>query len=571
VALAFALFANVWRSPATGWIGVDGDPDTTMWSIQWVAFALTHHLNPFLTDYVFYPTGTNMVWSNADAPMALAGAVVPVTLLFGPIVSYNLLQTLALALSGWTAFLAIRRYVRWVPAALVGGLVYGFGPYAMGQAYGHMALTFGVVPPLLVILIDRLVITRDLSPLVIGAAAGLLEAFQLLVTEEFVVAQAIVVTAGLAWLAALAFVLRWRVPWTKVAGRVAVAATSAAAVFAVVASYPLFLLFFGPERVTRGPIRAFGTFVTDLYNIVIPPGETHLLHTAWTVQMSRLFAGAPVESGAYLGIVLVGVMAFTVIRWHRSRVVIVGAGMLGIALLISLGPVLAYGGHQSHLIRLPWRLMRDVPIVNEVLVERMAVYMDLFAGLLLAVFLDHAWRSTRPFVRPAAALAAAASLALMVPSLPWAASTAHVPELFQPGTAANRSFQVMVPTGSVAVILPANHLRPDAGYATLWQAADNFAFKMPEGDLVRGAADGTASLDPPPSPLWTAISLLQLGIAPPTTEAALSDVRAQMRNLGVRAVVVGPMIRQDLAVLYFNLLLGGEPVELGGAEVWPVA
>jgi hypothetical protein len=228
-ALTFALFANAWTSPTSRGIGVDGDPDSTIWSIEWTAYALIHHLNPFITNYIFYPSGTNILWANADAPVALAWAATPITLAFGPIVAYNLLQTLALSLSAWAGFLAIRRYVTLAPAALVGGLVYGFGPYIMAQAYGHMALTFGVVPPLLLILIDRLVVRRDLSPLVAGELAGLLVAFQLLVSEELVVTEAIVVVLGLGALAVVALIWRWQVAWRDVARRLAVAGAAAAA------------------------------------------------------------------------------------------------------------------------------------------------------------------------------------------------------------------------------------------------------------------------------------------------------------------------------------------------------
>src|SRR5207249_9617988 len=192
-ALAFALFANVWAAPASRWIGVDGDPDGTIWSIAWGAYSLVHHLNPFITDHIFFPSGTNVLWSNADAPMALSWLVAPVTLTLGPIVAYNLLQTLALALSAWTAYLAIRRFVTRPWAAALGGLVYGFGPYMLAAAYGHMALSFGVVPPLLVIVLDRLFVRRDLSPILAGLAAGVLEAFQLHVTQELVASEAIIV------------------------------------------------------------------------------------------------------------------------------------------------------------------------------------------------------------------------------------------------------------------------------------------------------------------------------------------------------------------------------------------
>ncbi len=110
-ALAFGLFANVWTAPGSRWIGVDGDPDSTIWSIAWSAYALIHHVDPFVTNHIFYPSDTNILWANADAPVVLAWAATPITLAFGPIVAYNLLQTLTLSLSAWAAFLAIRRYV----------------------------------------------------------------------------------------------------------------------------------------------------------------------------------------------------------------------------------------------------------------------------------------------------------------------------------------------------------------------------------------------------------------------------------------------------------------------------
>lgn len=536
-----------------------------MWSLQWTAHALVHGLDPFVTNYIFYPTGTNVLWANADAPSALGWAATPFTLAFGPIVAYNLLQTLALALSAWCAFLAIRRYVRLAPTAMVGGLVYGFGPYMLGQAYGHLGLTFCVVPPLLLILLDRLVVRRDLSPLLIGVAAGLLETFQLLVSEEMVVTEAIVTAVGLVLLAALALVLRQPIAWREVALKLAVAGSAAVAVFGVLGAYPLYLLMRGPARITHEPIRAFGTYITDVLNLVIPPGTTHLIHTAWTQQISASFPGGPVESGGYLGLVLLGVIVFTTVRWRRIPVVLFGAGMVAVILLLSLGPALLHAGHLSQRIILPWSLARDVPLLNEILVERMTVYVDLFAGLLLAVCMDQAWRSDWRFARPAAAVAAAASLALLVPSLPWAASSAHVPPIFQPGTAANQYFQSLVPEGSVAVILPADNLRPDTGYAVLWQAVDRMAFKMPEGDLLHGDSNGFATYDPAPSPLWTAISTLQKGQTP----NGVSEVRAQLVELGVRAVVVGPMDHEQLAVDYFTSVFGRPPMEIGGVRIWP--
>ncbi|MHB1646861.1 MAG: hypothetical protein ACYCSW_10215 [bacterium] len=46
-----------------------GDPLAYIWSFNWWPWAILHGLNPFITHYVWSPSGYNMTWttSNADA------------------------------------------------------------------------------------------------------------------------------------------------------------------------------------------------------------------------------------------------------------------------------------------------------------------------------------------------------------------------------------------------------------------------------------------------------------------------------------------------------------------------
>ena len=44
----------------------------------------------------------------------------------------------------------VRRWRIWGPAAALGGLVYGFSPYMVGQATGHPVLLFLPLPPFIV-------------------------------------------------------------------------------------------------------------------------------------------------------------------------------------------------------------------------------------------------------------------------------------------------------------------------------------------------------------------------------------------------------------------------------------
>jgi hypothetical protein len=127
--LALAL-AALWPGLFTGHdtiVGNAGDPSLSIWALQWMPFALGHHLNPLFTDYLHYPGGVNLMWNSSILFPSLVLA--PITLLAGPIVAYNVLTVVSMSLSGWVAFLAVRRYTRRFLSAAVGGLLYEFSPF----------------------------------------------------------------------------------------------------------------------------------------------------------------------------------------------------------------------------------------------------------------------------------------------------------------------------------------------------------------------------------------------------------------------------------------------------------
>ena len=116
-----------------------------VWFLRWVPFALGHGENALITTYLNAPHGVNSMW---NASMPVAGlAMWPFTSSLGPIFSYNLLVTLAVALSAWCAFLSARRYVESPLAAALAGLLYGFSPYMIAQSQGHLHVTLAFIPP----------------------------------------------------------------------------------------------------------------------------------------------------------------------------------------------------------------------------------------------------------------------------------------------------------------------------------------------------------------------------------------------------------------------------------------
>ena len=84
------------------------DPQQQAWYLAWPPFALTHGLNLFFTTYLQVPNGGNLAASTSMPLLGLLGA--PVTVLAGPLATFNLMLRLALAASGTSMFFVLRRY-----------------------------------------------------------------------------------------------------------------------------------------------------------------------------------------------------------------------------------------------------------------------------------------------------------------------------------------------------------------------------------------------------------------------------------------------------------------------------
>src|SRR5215469_14146942 len=176
-----------------------GDPEQQTWFLAWTSYALTHGHSPFLTSYLHAPVGANLA---IDTSMPLLGVLgMPVTLLAGPIATFNLLLRLGMAASGASMFGVLRRYVSWWPAAFLGGLLFAFSPYLADQAVRHLFLSFVPLVPLFIPLLDDWLVSRTRTPLRSGLLIGLVAALQYLISPEIVLTSALMAAVGLAFLA----------------------------------------------------------------------------------------------------------------------------------------------------------------------------------------------------------------------------------------------------------------------------------------------------------------------------------------------------------------------------------
>jgi hypothetical protein len=158
LASAIVYFRAVWQDPTGRLIGGGNDPMQTMWTLAWPLHALAMGHNPWITDYLAYPDGVNLMWT--PTPLAPGLLLSPITNAWGPIVSYNLLMTVGPPFSAFAASAAIHRLVPHRGAAFLGWLLYGFSPYVMPQELGHLGMVMAWTPPLVLLLLHELVIWR---------------------------------------------------------------------------------------------------------------------------------------------------------------------------------------------------------------------------------------------------------------------------------------------------------------------------------------------------------------------------------------------------------------------------
>ena len=158
-------------------------------------------------------------------------------------------MTLAPAVSATAAFFAIRRYAAWQPAAFVGGLCYGFGPFvATDLRFGHLNLTFLAIPPLILLALDDLFVRRSRPAPAVGAVLGGLVVVQFFVSTELLAVSAIVAFVGLVVLAVSS--PRRALPALRAAAPgLLVGFVIASAVLA----YPAWFAVAGPRHIT-GPV-----------------------------------------------------------------------------------------------------------------------------------------------------------------------------------------------------------------------------------------------------------------------------------------------------------------------------
>jgi hypothetical protein len=351
----------------------DIDPSAYLWFFAWWPHALGEGLDPFVTSLIFVPEGYNLAWvASMPGPSLL---LAPLTLAFGPGVTWNVVSLASPALSGWTAYLLCRHVTAGaIVPSLMGGWLFGFSPYMLGHLAGAPQLAFVALVPVFVLLAVRHAEgSLGDRPFVAGTAAAL--AAQALISTE--VLATTVVFGGLALVVAYALYAERRRRLLRTAALEGVAG----AIAAILVSPLLFATFFRPA--TR-PEQALEAFPADVASFLVPahwlalaqghaPGET----PAWATGFG--YYGAPL-------LVLVALFAWS----HRgSRVARLAVAAMAMAIVASLGRSLAVGGADTG-IPLPWAIFAGLPLLQYAIPVRFSAFAFLPAAVIVALWL--AWR-----------------------------------------------------------------------------------------------------------------------------------------------------------------------------------
>ncbi|HEX6488857.1 MAG TPA: hypothetical protein VF137_08325 [Candidatus Dormibacteraeota bacterium] len=556
-ALAVYVFRSALGTGSSAWIGGPGDAEIMMWYLAWNPFALLHHHDPLLTTYIHYPVVLNTLWNPSLVFPSLVAA--PLTLVAGPIVSYNLLATAAFPLAAWLAMLALLRFVDNPLPAFAGGLLYGFSPYMFAHQGGHLPLILAAAfPPVMLIAWHEILVRQRWAWPWPGFLLGFSAVALLLTAEEVLAVAAVISACGFVLLLALSRRRQIRERWPRAASELTVALIT----FVLLAAVPLYFELRGPGRLT-GFVQAPNTYVSDLLAFVTPPSGL-VFSTSRAAAVVAQFTGNGAENNAYVGVPLLLLLLLAVVLLRRRREMWWAAlAFLGTALL-SMGPSLHLGGRDT-LLRLPWRYIAKLPLMQNVLPSRMMVFGYLFLALVLGLLVDAGLRRREAPLR--VATVAAAGLALLPLLQPGGFTTTAdpVPAFFT--TSAERA----IPDGSVVVLGPASGAR-----GMRWQAAGGLRFRQPGG--LGFFPPNTFGA--PSSPLVDALTQIELGRpAPALTPAERSALLADLRALGASAVIVGPTqtagvlptapaSAEAIEVAFFTDLLGRAPEQEGGVYVW---
>ena len=547
---ALYVMQGQWKNLGSGYLANSGQ-DQAMW--EWffavAAHSVAHLENPMWSDLQNFPAGVNLMANTAMFGLSIPLA--PITLLFGPTVTWAIALTVGLA---GTAFAWYWLYSRTVgasrAASAVGGALCGFAPGMISHANGHPNFVVLFLLPIIAALVIDTARTGPSAKKTV--ALGLTVALQVMLGEEPLLIFAI--AFGI-------FAISYHlgnpsnvIPAVKNAAK---SLPLAALLTLVLVAVPLYWQFFGPQSyafLEHGPVgndfKALIQFPTQSIGGTVAPGENVRLN--------------PTEENAYFGWPLLLVTVVAAVALWRVACARAAAVTVVAVTLLSLGSELIIGKNSTE-IALPWALLADTPLIESILETRFALAAIPAVALLLVLATDAVFRRGPAPLVVVWCLAVATALLPLFPTPLSTIERSPTPQFFASG-----EWENYVDDGSVVTVpLP----RPEDARPLRWQIDADMGFPLAAGYFV--GPDGTAerkakygAVDRPTALLLG--SVRESGDVPDITAQQRADFRRDLQFWGADVVVLWPDQSTSALRQTVDELADAESEFTGGVWVWDV-
>ncbi|MEO3774271.1 hypothetical protein [Micromonospora sp. B9E7] len=460
---ALWVTSRIWLDPSGRVASLyTGDPAQVQFFLAHSVRVVLHGEYPFYTEQFNYPDGVNLMANTAV--LALGIPMVPVTLLFGPAVSFVVLVTLGLAGTAMAWYLMLSRHLVRTPlAAAVGGWFCGFSPAMLSHASWHPNIISQFLLPFIVWRV--LVLTRSRRPVRDGALLALLVTAQAFINEEILLFTAL--ACGVFLLAVLAQEpARWRAAWRPLGAGVATCALLAGALLA----YPLYVQFAGPMAY-HGLSDAVRDYGNDIAAFFAPGSPTLGGNQRANVNLAPNYS----EENAFFGWSL-SLLAIGIVVWLRRELIVRALAATGVFFaVLSLGERVSWWDRE--LFTGPWQWLVQLPLLDAVVPTRFGLITSVVIGLLLALAVERAW-VLRPAERRTVRTLTAAGLAFaLLPIAPMPLRMVSRPPV--PDFITADRWRAYVGPDQTLVPIPVPSMGNTHGMR--WAAATNLDFKIPGG------------------------------------------------------------------------------------------
>ncbi len=560
LAVGFVLWVHAWTQGAsTHTLCGCGDPALFLWFFQWPATALAHGQNPFFSTALFHPGGINLLAQTSVTGLSIP--LVPVTWIWGPVASLNVASTVAPALTAFTAFVVIRRWAPWTPAAFVGGLLFGFSPFVLSNLqFAHLMTAALMLLPLILAVLDEILIRQRHSSLWAGVLLGLLVFAQFFISTELLAVAVVVIVVCIVALVAATLVtdrdgVRQRAPHAARALGIGLA------VAAVLLAWPMWFALAGPAHLSGlvwPNLAKLGGFLPSSFVTTADPSAKIVF-----LALSG-YQGAPLASSTYLGWSFLAVLVAGSVAYWRDRRLWFFGFTLAVCVACSLLP---RPGQWE-----PAQVFEKIPVIENVIEQRFMAFGFLAAAVMLAVILDHVHRVAPDWRGAVGALAvtgvALAPMAILFGArLPFTMEQVTLPAWY-------RDVAPTLPPDRVLLSFPTPYSGLES--ALSWQAVNEMHYSQAGGggpqdqENRAGAAEAGVAV----------LKHLHFGVGLPEPGGTPAQYAAVRRALGVwhvTTVVIAPETAAPptlrgrdpaFAAAFMTAALGRPPTLQAGAWVW---